>query len=183
MGFFTLPTWSGIASISGRIITQISGSTFADGYPGIGLNFELSPYVFAGRVSILPSSIDQSGSVPCAFRVWYVDATHVETDVDATYDLLIPAGTTANYAVNGILPGYQSALCWGSGGDVTSNPSSTVRAANPGVPFGGNSFISGASMLTAYPTVILGGGETLSSGEYVVLPVSTARATSQSMAI
>jgi hypothetical protein len=89
---FTFPTWTGSCSITGRTLTRLSGSSFADGYPGIGLEVDIDPAVLSGIVVVLP---DPPVTFKPNFRVWFIDADHLALEVDATYDLLIPAGTTA----------------------------------------------------------------------------------------
>lgn len=153
---FPLPTWAGVASISGRTITRISGSSFTDGYPGIGLILEIDPSVIANVVSLPGGATDQFGRLPDAFCVWYLDGDHLATDVDATYDLLIPPGSTGAFRVADYMwPQYNSAICYGSGSVLESNPNQTIRDRYPAIHFGGNSFHSGASNLTAHPSVFI----------------------------
>jgi|HubBroStandDraft_5_1064220.scaffolds.fasta_scaffold17799_2 hypothetical protein len=107
----SLPSWSGTVTITGRTITWVSGSTFTSGYPGIIMQLEISPSVFTGVDLAFPNGYAEafppwppppalpSGDMPFCLAFWYVDATHLETDIDATYNLLIPTGTTAGYGL------------------------------------------------------------------------------------
>jgi hypothetical protein len=151
MSFFT-PPWTGVVSVAGRTITRISGSSFTDGFPGVGMaltidtaDLELWPtWVsdFQRPKSYLPQAwLDGLGRFPAAFRTWFVDSDHLETNIDTTYDLLIVPFTAGYSMVDYILPAFDSGLVWASGSDATSNPSSSVRTARA------------ASLGIAYPPV------------------------------
>lgn len=174
---FTFPIWAGTASITGRTITLVSGSSFTDDYPGFFLLFEINPSVMDGIMVLPPWVIDgDTGKFMLTLAVWFIDSSHLEIGIDATYDLLIPAGTVGNFTVSENWPVFNVATCWASGNDVTSAPNSTIVAANPSVTFGGDYFNSGTSLLTPNPQIFLNGTpyyvSTVNSGTDVTIDVS-----------
>lgn len=72
------PAWLGSASITGRRITRITGTPFTAGDPSVGVAMLI-------------------GGQAYAFHTWYVDGNTLAIDVDATYELLIPAGSSGTF--------------------------------------------------------------------------------------
>jgi hypothetical protein len=149
-----LPTWTGVASITGRTISRISGDNFAPGWPALGIFLDFAaPYTQVG-----------------GFRTWYVDPDTLATDIDATYELLIPAGTTAAFSVDQAVQSlYFQSVCYTAGGSNSvfdADPDQTIRDKYPSfpsdptlgdLPFGGDSFKTGVSAIQVGQTVFIEG--------------------------
>jgi hypothetical protein len=122
------PPCSGTASVTDNVMTLISGGPFVDGYPGTGVSVQVPASVFSSLVYVPPELITAGGYINLGFECWFIDASHLQLNVDATNSLLLPAGTVGTFNCAPTSLGIRFALAWGNGTDVNTNPNSTIRA-------------------------------------------------------